>query len=231
MRASDRAYHQLRQEIITWRLAPGTVLAEVEQAGRLGVSRTPVREALSRLMAEGLAATEGRRGVVVAELSVTDLEQLFELRETLERKAAGLAAARGDRGRFRRLHEQFLHAEASLDAPEEVEAYYALVGELDAALDEECGNAYLALSLRQLRPHLQRLRRLAHDQPERLAASAREHAAIAAAVADGNPGLAAAATTVHLSASLKHLHHSQSGQGTLAPAHSVHLTTHESESR
>ena len=49
MRASTRAYEHLREEIVTWRLLPGTPLAEVEQAARLGVSRTPLREALARL--------------------------------------------------------------------------------------------------------------------------------------------------------------------------------------
>ena len=51
MRASDRAYAALRDDIIEWRLLPGTVLAEVEQSARLGISRTPLREALSRLTA------------------------------------------------------------------------------------------------------------------------------------------------------------------------------------
>jgi len=218
MRARDRAYEALREDIVSWRLAPGTVLAEVEQAERLGVSRTPVREALSRLTAEGLAVAERRRGVVVAELSVADLDQLFELRETLESRAAALAASRGDRERFARLHELFRAATDQLGSPTEVEGYYRLVGELDGALDAECGNAYLALSLRQLRPHLQRLRRLAHDNPARLRDSAREHAEIAGAIAAGNPGLAAAATTMHLHASLDHLHHSQRGRGILSPA-------------
>ena len=54
MRASDRAYLTLRTEIIDAELSAGTVLAEVEQSTRLGVSRTPLREALSRLAAEGL---------------------------------------------------------------------------------------------------------------------------------------------------------------------------------
>ena len=64
MRASDRAYSALRTEILEWHLAPGTVLAEVEQAARLGVSRTPLREALARLSADGLVESLPGRGVV-----------------------------------------------------------------------------------------------------------------------------------------------------------------------
>ena len=71
MRASDKAYAALRDDIIEWRLLPGTVLAEVEQSARLGISRTPLREALSRLTAEGLTTTAGGRGVVVTDISWT----------------------------------------------------------------------------------------------------------------------------------------------------------------
>ena len=83
---------------------PGTVLAEVEQSERLGVSRTPLREALSRLTAEGLTTTAGGRGVVVTDISLEDIDELFELRETLEGKAAALAAERGDAAVFDQLH-------------------------------------------------------------------------------------------------------------------------------
>ena len=62
----------------------GTVLAEVEQSARLGISRTRLREALSRLTAEGLTTTAGGRGVVVTDISLEDIDELFELRETLE---------------------------------------------------------------------------------------------------------------------------------------------------
>ena len=73
----------LREDIIEWRLPPGTVLGEVEQAERLGVSRTPLREALGRLTAEGLTRTAGGRGVVVTDISLEHIDELFELRETL----------------------------------------------------------------------------------------------------------------------------------------------------
>lgn len=70
MRASERAYQALRAEILDWSLPPGAGLGEVEQAERLGISRTPVREALSRLVADGLAEQAPGRGTVVADLSM-----------------------------------------------------------------------------------------------------------------------------------------------------------------
>ncbi|MEE2569552.1 GntR family transcriptional regulator [Pseudarthrobacter sp. J64] len=206
MRASDRAYSALREDIIEWRLRPGTVLAEVEQSERLGVSRTPLREALSRLTAEGLTTAAGGRGVVVTDISLEDIDELFELRETLECKAAALAAERGDPAVFERLQKELLEAPALLtDHEAGLHNYYGLAAELDAAIDAAIGNAYLAQAMRGLRVHLVRVRRLAADDPSRLQAAAAEHAAIAEAIASGNPALAQAATTVHLHRSLTHV--------------------------
>src|SRR5688572_3736315 len=127
MRASDRAYAALRDDIIEWRLLPGTVLAEVEQSERLGVSRTPLREALSRLTAEGLT-TAGGRGVVVTDISLEDIDELFELRETLEGKAAALAAERGDSAVFRELKQELLAASALISSDEPARHYYYGLG-------------------------------------------------------------------------------------------------------
>jgi DNA-binding GntR family transcriptional regulator len=205
VRASDKVYAALREDIIEWRLAPGTVLAEVKQSERLGVSRTPVREALSRLSAEGLTAAGGR-GVVVTDISLDDIDELFELRETLEGKAATLAAERGERSVFEQLHAELLRApEMISDSDPARHDYYALVGRLDEAIDQAISNSYLAQAMRSLRVHLVRVRRLAADDAERLNAAAVEHAAIAEAIASGNPRLAEAATTLHLHRSLSHV--------------------------
>lgn len=208
MRASDRAYAMLREDIVEWRLPPGTVLGEVEQAKRLGVSRTPLREALARLTADGLAAQHTGRGVVVTPISSETVEALFELRQALECQAAALAAVRGRPEMFRALRADFEAAAARLDAdPGEDPArrgYYALVARLDAGIDEAAANPYLAQALVNVRLHLARVRRLAKDNPARLRETAAEHATIAAAIAAGDPALAAAATKVHLHKSLEH---------------------------
>ena len=206
MRASERAYQTLREEILEWSLLPGTVLAEVEQSERLGVSRTPLREALGKLAAEGLTRASRGRGVVVTDISLEDVDELFELRETLEGKAAALAAERGDSAVFRELQEQLLAApELISDADPARHDYYRLVGRLDEAIDAAISNSYLAQAMRSLRVHLVRVRRLAADDAARLTAAAAEHAAIAEAIAIGNPRLAQAATTLHLHRSLSHI--------------------------
>lgn len=213
MRASDRAYATLREEIVDGLLAPGTVLGEVEQSERLGLSRTPLREALSRLVADGLAAPSRGRGLLVTAVSLEEAPHLFDLRIALETLAARRAAehahhaSHGDglRGGFTALADRFAQAGTALAAGADPTDYYALTAELDDALDAACGNPYLADSLRGLRLHLGRLRRLARNSPDRLAASAREHEEIARAIAAGDPELAAATTTVHLHRALAHM--------------------------
>lgn len=206
MRASDRAFAALRDDIIEWRLLPGTVLAEVEQAERLGISRTPLREALGRLTAEGLTTAAGGRGVVVTDISLEDIDELFELREALEGRAAALAAERGDTAIFLQLHKELLEAPALINSIDPARHdYYELVGRLDEAIDAAIANSYLAQAMRSLRVHLVRVRRLAADDAARLTAAAAEHAAIAEAIAVRNPRLAEAATILHLHRSLSHL--------------------------
>lgn len=210
MRASDRAYAALRDDILSWRLPPGTPLAEVEQSERLGVSRTPLREALARLAADGLATQPGGqpsgRGTVVSEVTLEHLDDLFELRLALETAAAAAAARAVAQdsaigSRFTQLAHRLTQASTTTDAPPS-HTTYDLAGELESAIDAAASNTYLARALEQLRGHLVRLRRLAADDPARLAAAAAEHAAVARAIAQGDPDLAAAATRLHLANAL-----------------------------
>ena len=194
MRASDRAYATLLDEIQSGTLPPGAVLAEVEQATRLGVSRTPLREALGRLAADGLVEQASPRVTVVAGIDADDIRALFAVRRALAERGARLAAAAPGRAVFGQLAAEFAEAEPAGDA----DAYYALIARFDAALDEAVANEYLASSLRMVRTHLVRVRRLARDNPQRLTASVGEHRLIAAAIAAGDADLAAHATHVHL---------------------------------
>ncbi|MHA7173623.1 GntR family transcriptional regulator [Arthrobacter monumenti] len=205
-RAGERAYQALRADIIEWRLPPGSMLAEVEQSRRLGVSRTPLREALARLTAEGLAAPQGGRGIVVTDISLDHIHELFEVREALDCQAAALAAGRRKDGVFEELRIELAGADALLDGGDPSRRrYFDLVSRMDAAIDEAAANQYLLQAQRNLRTHLVRVRRLASDNPERLLAAASEHALIAKAIESRDAPLAIAATRVHLNSSLEHV--------------------------
>lgn len=206
MRASDRAYSVLREQIIDGDLAPGTLLAEVEQSSRLGVSRTPLREALSRLAADGLVAAHSGRGLVVTDVPLTRIAELFEVRSALEEQAARLAARRRDPAVFEGLQRELRQAHELLDNGDPVRhEYYELVARLDAAIDDAVQNPLLVSTLAGVRTHVARIRRLSHDDPERLREAAREHLMIVDAIVDGSESLAAHATQLHLYRSLKNI--------------------------
>jgi DNA-binding GntR family transcriptional regulator len=135
-----------------------------------------------------------------------DVNELFELREILECRAAALAAQRGNPSVFASLHRELRDAPTLLTAADPARhTYYALVTRLDEAIDSSISNSYLAQAMQTLRVHLVRIRRLAAEDADRLTAAAAEHAAIAEAIADGKPRLAEAATTLHLHRSLAHI--------------------------
>lgn len=205
MRASERAYQALRRDILNWDLPPGSVLAEVELSQRLGVSRTPVREALAKLVADGLAEAQRGRGTVVSDVSLDDLADMFVLRRVLETETAQLAATSDQTDRFIPLAEHFRAVSTDAQILEDPGSYYELIAGFDELIDVAAGNSYLSGALSNLRVHLARVRRMAKDDPARLAAAAVEHARIAEAIGRQDPLLAKAATIMHLQASLDHI--------------------------
>jgi DNA-binding GntR family transcriptional regulator len=94
---ADQAYYALRELIVSLELAPGSAIREPELTGRLGIGRTPVREALRRLALERLVEVYPRRGMFVTTVDVRDLVRLCEVRAVLEPEAARLAADRATR--------------------------------------------------------------------------------------------------------------------------------------
>jgi DNA-binding GntR family transcriptional regulator len=206
MRASETAYQLLRDEIIQWKLPPATPLGEVETSLRLGVSRTPLREALSRLIAEGLVRTGPGRTAVVTGLSRADIVDLFELREALETQSARLAARRRDAAVFESLRADFLAGTRKAKGASSISAEdrpYVLADALDLAIDDAVASVYLQGALRDLRGHLARVRRSAHSNSERLARATTEHILIVDAILAQDEALAASATSVHLHNSLE----------------------------
>ena len=87
-------YEELKRQIMVGEIAPGTRMMEVELAEEMGVSRTPVREAIRKLEKEGLVTIEPRRGAYASDISAKDMVDILEVRQDLEGMAAGIAAQR-----------------------------------------------------------------------------------------------------------------------------------------
>src|SRR3954464_13270360 len=118
-RLSETLREAIEEEVATGQLAPGTHLDEIELARRFGVSRTPIREALSLLAGEGLVEIRPRRGAVVAQISPQRLVEMFEVMAELEAMCARLAARRisaTELGVLEQAHEGCRDAAQRLDS-------------------------------------------------------------------------------------------------------------------
>ncbi len=91
---ADKAYQRIKEKIVTTKMEPGAVIREAELMNDLKLGRTPIREALKRLQSENLVVATPRRGMFVADIAITDLTQIYEMRVELESLCARLAAQR-----------------------------------------------------------------------------------------------------------------------------------------
>jgi DNA-binding GntR family transcriptional regulator len=166
---------RLRALIYRGALAPGAWLDERALARRFGISRTPLREALKVLRAEGLVRLTPRRGSFVAgELTAEDLDALFPVVALLEGRCAYEAASKATDEDLRRL--EAIHARLErLAAARDVDAYFAENSAFHEAVAEVAANPWLARSLGELRRFLKLLRGRQLRVPGRLAASLAEH--------------------------------------------------------
>lgn len=153
---SDKAYEILRHKILSLELSPGSVINEGNLVEELDFGRSPIREALRRLEQENLVVILPRQGTLVANISLDDLQEVFELRMELEGLAAALAAKRAKRSHLLAF-EQLLH-----DAEQNVQdGNDALNTEIDyrfhQIIAQAAGNKYLSKTLHELFNHSVRL--------------------------------------------------------------------------
>lgn len=162
---AERAAFELRQDILSGARAPGERLGVVELARQLGMGSTPVREGLSRLVAQGLVVAIGRRGFRVSDISRADLADLTALRAVIEVEALRLSIARGtdawEADVIAALHRlrAFVRREG-LQAPEGHPDYDALHKAFHLALIGACGSPRLLATASDLYDQAYRYRRL-----------------------------------------------------------------------
>ena len=145
---SEQAYERIRDDIVYLRLEPGEPLDDKVLSSSLGMSLTPVRDALKRLTLERMVVTYPRRGTFVAEITVSDEQWLTEIRQNLEGVAAGLAAERATETERESLTE--LASRLADDHTNHVTtAYHALDSDIHKAIYAAAHNPFLEASLTQ----------------------------------------------------------------------------------
>jgi DNA-binding GntR family transcriptional regulator len=183
----------LRSRIFEGHYAPGTRLVERDLAAEFSVSRLPVREALRMLRQEGLISDRGARGAEVSTLSPKDVEDLFDVRQSLEVLACRLAAKRATKDDLAYLKGLLDDAEGYLAKGSVMEAHRSN-SEFHDAITGIADNNFLKSALEPLQGRMHWLFRHVSDLPELI----REHRELYAAIASGDPDRAAAQSASHI---------------------------------
>lgn len=198
--ASEQATATLREMILTGDLEPGFRLGEADLADRLQVSRTPVREALSRLTAEGLVEITPNRGARVIDLSADDIEQIFELRLRIEPHAVELAVGRLTDSELDELDELAVDMlQYRSDGPRQRSGeLYELNARFHAILVAAADNRVLSLALRSVTHASVITQNFQKYSADALDRSLRHHVEIVAAARAGDGVWAANVMCSHL---------------------------------
>ena len=153
----DQLAQRLRSLLVEGRIAPGAKLNERELCEQLRVSRTPLREAIKALAAEGLVDLLPNRGAVAVKLGPADVGHAFEVLAALEGLSGELAAARASDAEINEIRA--LHFEMrACHARQDLSGYYRLNARIHAAINQAAGNPVLAMTYRRLNARVQSLR-------------------------------------------------------------------------
>lgn len=197
---SEQAHRYLRDAIRSGRLRPGDRLREVDLAAAIGLSRTPVREALARLEAEGLVVNDSIRGIVVTELDYSMVTELYVMREVLEGTAARLAAQHASEVEMEILDDLCEQYRAALDDSAEMALRNRQFHE---TLCRCAHNRYLLKMLNMLHDSLSLLGPTSLALPDRAVETLREHEAVVEAIRQRDSEGAEAAVRTHIRAAQK----------------------------
>lgn len=193
---ADRVFDALEDAILDGRYKPGEYLTENRVSEELGVSRTPVREALSRLIGDGLVE-ETTRGALVLGISESDISVIYEIRARVEGYAARLFAERVTDDELRALEENVQLQEFYTDRCRADSS-----GDLDTRFHEmiyqNCGSRILEDLLSSLHKKVRRYRRASYEDHERSKCATGEHRAIFEAVRARDGELAESLVTNHV---------------------------------
>ncbi|MEQ1615528.1 MAG: GntR family transcriptional regulator [Hyphomicrobiaceae bacterium] len=170
----DAVLNQIRDMIIEGALMPGTRINEGQVGALLGVSRTPLREAIKTLASEGLVEIVPAKGAVVRRFSESDIREILEVLKVVEQGAALLACDRAPDTELKKivsLHKRMLALYKAKDRL----AYFKLNQNIHSAIVLASGNAVLAQQHEMLQARIKRIRFIGNETPDRWAAAVAEH--------------------------------------------------------
>ena len=187
----------LREAITNGTLLPGERLMEIQLAEELGVSRTPVREAIRKLELEGFVVMVPRRGTYVSDLSLKDINEVFEIRTALDVLAAGLAAERITDEELEALERLLVHIGEYIEAGD-MEKIIEADSQFHDLLYQASRNDRLVGIINNLREQLTRFRSISMSYPGRLKVTWEEHRHLLEAIAQRNADLAMQVAREHM---------------------------------
>ena len=193
----EMVYEELKMQILTGAIVPGTRMMEVELAKEIGVSRTPIREAIRKLEKEGLVTIEPRRGAYASQISTEDMVEILEVRQNMEGLAAFFAASRMQPEQLTELKEISEHYNAAVQSGD-MEEMIKHDTRFHRIIVESCNNKILVQMIEQLQELVLRFRYIYYDNFRRAENMPEEHQLILDAIESGDAEAARNAADVHI---------------------------------
>ena len=209
----DIAYEALWEAILSGHLKPAQRLSEREISQRLGMSATPVKEALQRLAYEGFVKVSPRRGTYVADSVFTPLHEICQIRAALEGVGAELAAKKVTEEQIRSFQEQLQSMHRFTTNQYDVDQLYAANTRFHELIYGASQNPYITQLLTSLRSFTMAIRRYALSDVAEARRGLREHRAIFEAIASRDANVAKDRMEAHILRTIETLAHAGSGPG------------------
>ena len=192
----EMVYEELKMQILTGAIVPGTRMMEVELANQIGVSRTPVREAIRKLEKEGLVIIEPRKGAYASQISTKDMVEILEVRQNMEGLAAYFAASRMQPSQLEDLKN--ISAKYNTAVSEgNMEDMIQYDTRFHRIIVESCNNKILVQMIEQLQELVLRFRYIYYDDFKRAENMPEEHRIILEAIESGDANAAREASDLH----------------------------------
>lgn len=194
----ELVYLELKHKILTGEIVAQTRLMEIDLSEKMNVSRTPIREAIKRLADDGLVKIVARRGAYVANISIKDMLDVFEVREDMEGFAAELAAQRINEEEKKELRGISEAYDKALDTPDDKEKIIELDEKFHNFIVACCGNETLSELVKYVQELSLRFRYLYYNDYSLYASTAEQHHKIVDAINSGNTEVARKEADAHV---------------------------------